>query len=291
MIFTTCKTNGHRAFIVKSMIGLAFCAVPAVAGNNGFVVRGDEVEASTLCTTTSTSIDLPAPSIVISTTDDVDAASGVSSVTPISPTESICAGESVTVSVTVTVTTLNSNEPMQTAGPPLSGSMSSSEDFVNTITEIVTNTGAIIETVTTSTSTEVETTTVSSSEVLPPFPASSISEQLSTVTTILSTNTATRILTATEPLSAKSTVWVSTTITVSTITVGGTAGTIGSIVPSIGHGSGNSSFTYSAPSASIVYPKTTYPAISAANNGGGRGAQAWYCIVMVVGVAMLSYTL
>ncbi|KAK0673928.1 hypothetical protein QBC41DRAFT_298393 [Cercophora samala] len=318
MIFTTPKTNGLRASVVKSMIGLALRAVPVVAGSNGVVARGDEAELNTLCTTSS--IDLPAPSIVLSTTDDVDAISGAPIVTAISSTDSSCSAESVTV--TVTVTTLNSDDPIQTAGPPLSGSVSSSDDSDSTITEIVTSTGTITETVATSVSsddhfvgtvtednisstgtitetaiesmsTDVETTTDSGHGYIPFISISSISEEPSTVTTILSTNTATKTLTDTLSLSANTTVYVSTTITVATVTVSdaaGTIGTTGTYVPYAGRGHGNSTFTYSAPSASAVYPSSSYlPASAGANNGGGRGAQVWYCIVMVV--AVLGYTL
>ncbi|KAK4198157.1 hypothetical protein QBC40DRAFT_350401 [Triangularia verruculosa] len=293
MIFTTRKTNGHGASIVKSMIGLALCAVPAVAGSNGVVARGDESEVSTLCTTTSASLNLPAPAIVLSTTGDVDAVSGVPSVTPISSSGSSCA-EPVTVSVTVTVSTLQSEDPVQTDGPPISGSVSSSDDITSTITEYVTTTGTITETApietsaeVTETSAEVEPATASFIGGLPPFSISSVSEELSTVTTIVSTDTATKTLTSTQSWSVKSTITVATTVTVDTTTV--TAGTVGTFVPYAGQGNGNSTLTYSAPSVSVVYPTTTYPAISAANNGGGRGAQVWYCIVMVV--AVLGYAL
>ncbi|KAK4661879.1 uncharacterized protein QC763_708540 [Podospora pseudopauciseta] len=261
MIFTTLKTIGHRASILKSMIGLALCAIPVVAGSNGIVARGDEVQAGTLCTTSSISVPV---------------------VTAISSTESSCTGGSVTV--TVTVTTLNSDDPMQTAGPPLSGSLSSGDNMVGTVTETVTSTGTITETATDSTSTDVETTTTSDHGYVPFIGSiSSIPEQPSTVNTISSTNTATKTLTDTVSLSANSTVYVSTTVTVATVTVSGTAGTIGTILPSLGHGNGNSTFTYSVPSTSV------YPSSGSANNGGGRGAQVWYCIVMVV--AVLGYAL
>ncbi|KAK3997273.1 hypothetical protein QBC44DRAFT_396605 [Cladorrhinum sp. PSN332] len=252
MIFTTNNRNGGVVSGLKA-IALGLFVVPSILGNVGVIATGSSTELPT-----------PSAPIVVTTT-------ALYSMEDVPFTASDCSAIS-TVTVTVNGT---------------SSSPAISDLTTLTATTTVTSTTTALTGAGVDGDETTSTSCTSSTETFLPLTTVELTSTQSAVSTVssgITTETATVSVVGPDPTTADNATYATIGTTLFVTGVGATAGTgtgtaSWTIIPS----GVNGTYSYGVPSASVVFPTQTV-ITSAANGNGNRGSQVFYCVVMSVAV-------